>query len=88
MPDAPAKLEAKLFLSVLRAAPKGSSASLTGWRYEHLKVALDQERVAEALLQVATLYAQARVPEEAAEVLCKGTLTALLKANGLSLIHI
>ena len=81
-PEAPAKLEAKLFLSVLRAAPKGSSASLTGWRYEHLKVALDQERVAEALQQVATLYAQARLPEEAAELICKGTLTALLKANG------
>ena len=70
------------FLSALRAAPKGFSVSLTGLRYEHLKVALDNERVSEALLSVARLFAQAKVPPEVAKLLRTGTLTALLKPNG------
>ena len=80
--DTPLELDTKLFLSVLRAAPRGSSAALTGWRYEHLKVALDNERTAQALAEVATLYAQAKIPGSVAKVLSTGTLTALLKDNG------
>ena len=82
VPASPVVLDEKLFLSALRAAPKGSSASLTGLRYEHLKVALDNERVSEALLSAARLYAQAKVPAEVAKLLRTGTLTALLKPNG------
>ena len=80
--DTPLELDTKLSLSVLRAAPRGPSAALTGWRYEHLKVALDNERTAQALAEVATLYAQAKLPGSVAKVLSTGTLTALLKDNG------
>ena len=82
VPDEPLELDTKLFLSVLREAPKGSSASLTGWRYEHYKVALDTEATAQALAEVAGLYAQARVPATVVKVLSTGALTALLKPNG------
>ena len=54
----------------------------TGWQYEHLKVTLDDESLAEDLHVVVEVNAQARISEEVAAQLSTGVLTALLKPNG------
>ena len=81
-PERALELNEKLFLTVLREAPKGFSAALTGWRYEHLKAALDTEKTQQILIVAAGVYAQGKLPSTVAKLLSTGTLTALLKTNG------
>ena len=56
MPPEPVHLDRKLLSDNLRSAPRGSSGCLSGTRYEHLKVILDDEAIlAQAILAQAIL---------------------------------
>ena len=81
-PDTPVRLNKGLFLNNVRAAPRGSSAALSGWRNEHWKVLLDHEGSTDLLYLVAAEVAKGNLLEGLAKVLTSGQLVALQKDDG------
>ena len=76
------KLDKRLFLENVRRAPRGSSASLSGWRNEHWKVLLDSESATDYLYLVAAQFARADLPTVVADTLTSGKMVALQKEDG------
>ena len=75
-------LNRRLFLETLRETPRGSAGGLSGLRFEHLKVLLDDENATDLLYTVAQDLARAELPRETQEVLRTGSLVALQKPDG------
>ncbi|CAK0886287.1 unnamed protein product, partial [Prorocentrum cordatum] len=73
--------KARQLLASRRLAP-GYSSSLSGARFELLKLALDENETLELQAAVAERYARAEITASAARALGTGRLTALLKDNG------
>ena len=82
VPTEPLHLDRQLLFDNLRSAPRGSSGGLSGTRYEHLKVLLDDEESMVLYGDAAERYARANIPEAISRALALGAATALLKPNG------
>lgn len=81
-PDTPLEIDFSLFISVLKASSRGSSAGPGGMTNEHMKIVLDDEDTS-ALMHQAVLYlARAQVPATIAAALMSARMTALVKPNG------
>ena len=80
-PDSKIILDPTLFETVLRGSGRGSAPDLSGTRYEHIRVLLDDEGdwfIAALFFQS---YANAEVPETISACLRLGRMTALKKAS-------
>ena len=64
-PEEKVSLNKKLFLETLRKTPRGSAGGLTGLRFEHMKVMLDERNGTDLLYTVAQDLARADLPREA-----------------------
>ena len=80
-PDLKIILEPSVLENVLRGSGRGSAPDLSGTRYEHMRVLLDDEgdwAIAALFLQ---FYANAEVPEAISACLRLGRMTALKKPS-------
>ena len=75
-------LNKRLFVETLRKTPRGSAGGLSGLRFEHLKVLLDESSGTDLLYSVARDLARCDLPRETQEVLRTGSLIALQKPDG------
>ena len=82
LPAEPLKLDSSKVLEALRSAGRGSAQDLSGTRYEHLRVLLEDEELWNVLVRFLQAFARAKVPEEVAAGLRLGRMTALRKDNG------
>jgi len=81
-PPAPLRLDPQGFADALRSAPRGSSGALSGMRYEHLKLALDDEATLADLWYIAQRAARAEMPEVIQQAFRMGAMTSLSKPDG------
>ena len=81
-PTQPLRLDKKLFLANLRAAPRGSASGQSGMRFEHLRELLNDETASDLYCAVAEKYAQGNIPPSINDALTVGGLTAQRKDNG------
>ena len=70
------------FLTSLRKSHRGAAAGPSGMTSDHLFPVLENEGDSERLVEVASLLAVDRVPEEITDALRLGRLTALSKPDG------
>ena len=82
LPAEPLKLDSSKVLEALRSAGRGSAQDLSGTRYEHLRVLLEDEELWNVLVRFLQAFARAKVPEEVAAGVRLGRMTALRKDNG------
>jgi len=82
LPAEPLKLDSSKVLEALRSAGRGSAQDLSGTRYEHLRVLLEDEELWNVLVRLLQALVRAKVPEEVAAALRLGRMTALRKDNG------
>ena len=80
-PEAPVRIDRKVFLVCLRSAPRGSSPGPGGCTYAHLKMLLDEMDTVELLLEAITSLARADVPSDVTDALISTILTALAKLD-------
>ena len=69
-------------LSAIRKSPRGSGPGHSGWRYEHLKVLIDDPSTADLLFSVCSLIANGQLPVSVSKLLSAACLIALPKSNG------
>ena len=81
-PAEPFTLDPMEFLICLRKACRGAAAGPSGMTSDHLFPVLENEGDSQRLVEVASLFAVGRVPEEIVEGLRLGRLTALCKPDG------
>ena len=74
-------LNKKLFLKTLQKKERGSAASLTGLRFEHVRMCLDNEESTDLLYAMAQKVVRAEMPQKAATMPCIGRLIALQKLD-------
>ena len=75
-------LDRTLLAKARKSAREGSAPDLSGIRYEHLKVILDDEAILAKLGDMASAMAAGEVPAQIARALGLGRMTALKKDNG------
>lgn len=64
LPAEPLKLDSSKVLEALRSAGRGSAQDLSGTRYEHLRVLLEDEELWNVLVRFLQAFARAKVPED------------------------
>ena len=67
---------------VIRQSPRGSAAGISGWRYEHLRLLLDNVETNDGLYIACSKIAEGNIPDSIASLLSASRLIALPKANG------
>ena len=82
MPDSPVQLDRAALLTNLRRARKGAAPGPSGFTAEILRVVLDADDSTHAFADVASLFAQAQVPEDMRAALGLGRMVALRKPTG------
>ena len=80
-PANPLQLDADVFAATLASCSRGLSPGLSGARYEHYKIALENKSIMSYLHETCEIIAQARVPESIRPVLGLSSLTATKKDN-------
>ena len=75
-------LNAEDFFNVVKSLPRGTGTGPSGWRFEHLKVLLEDEVTADGLFTACSLMARGDLPLEIAKLLSASRLIALPKCNG------
>ena len=78
-PDAKVILEPNLLENVLRSSGRGSAPDLSGTRYEHIRVLLDDETDWALAALFFQAYANAEVPADISACIRFGRMTALRK---------
>ena len=81
-PPAPVDIKFKLFVHVLKSAPRGSAAGPGDTTNELLKIALDDEDTAALMHKAVLQLARAAVPASISEAYVSARMTALKKPNG------
>ena len=81
-PETPVELDARVFATSLRSAPRGSVAGPGGCTYEMLQVCLDDVELLQMLTSAAEDFARAAVPRVVFKAFQKANMTALLKRDG------
>ena len=76
------KLSSSALFDAIRRAPRGSGAGLSGWRFEHLKVLLENELTADCLFSACSAIARGILPAAAVTLFSSSRLIALPKSNG------
>ena len=69
-------------LAALRSAGRGSAQDLSGTRYEHLRVLIEDEALWGVFAAFAQAFARAQVPDDVMQALRLGRMTALKKEGG------
>ena len=75
-------MDEEVFRKVIQCLPRGSSSGPSGWRFEHLKVLLEDMSTAEGLFSLCSVIARGNLPLEIAKLLSASILVALPKRNG------
>ena len=81
-PSAPLKLDPNRLLDALRSAGRGSAQDLSGTRYEHYRVLLEDDDLWSLFAKFMQAFARGEVPPEVAQALRLGRMTALKKESG------
>ena len=76
-PASPLQLDADKLLQALRTAGRGSAPDLSGSRYEHYRVLMEDEELWGLFAKVAQAFLRAQVPDTVASALRLGRMTAL-----------
>ena len=82
VPDEQVDLDQSRVLQALRSAGRGSAADLSGSRYEHYRVLMEDDELWPLFAQLCNALAKADVPEEIAAAISLGRMTALKKTSG------
>ena len=75
-------MNAEEFFNVVKSLSRGTGTGSSGWRFEHLKVLLEDEVTADGLFTACSLMARGDLPLEIAKLLSASRLIALSKCNG------
>ena len=81
-PHTKLQLEPGRLVSALRSAGRGSAPDLSGARYEHYRVLLEDESLWSLFTSFCQAFARAEVPAEVSAGMRLGRMTALKKDNG------
>ena len=73
------QLDKATFIKVLKNAPRNSGCGPTGWRYERVRVLLDNVITSDLLYLVCNNIASGEIPSKIIPLLSASTLIALLK---------
>ena len=82
IPNEPLKLSSSSLLSALKSAGRGSARDLSGMRYEHLRVLMDDDDAWGEFVALGQRMARGEIPETVVSSMALGRLTALKKASG------
>ncbi len=66
----------------IQSSPNGSGTGPSGWRYEHFRVLLENEELADCLYFACSCIAQGNLPDPVTSLLSSSRLIALPKPNG------
>ena len=80
MPDSIC-LDKSVFVNAIKRSPRGSGCGLSGWRYEHVRILLDNEITFDSLLSVCNTIASGDVPHTIIPLLSASKLIALPKTG-------
>ena len=80
MPD-PICLDKSVFVNAIKRSPRGSGCGLSGWRYEHIQILLDNEITFDSLLSVCNTIASGDVPHTIIPLLSASKLIVLRKTG-------
>ena len=75
-------LTRSILFDVIRRSPRGSGTGPSGWRFEHLKVLIENDFTADCLFSACTAIAHGILPEIATKLLSSSRLIAIPKPNG------
>ena len=81
-PPGPIWLDVDFLREALRSARRGAAADLSGTRYEHLRVLLEDETLWGDFCSLACAFARADIPTDVVDVVAIGRMTALAKPDG------
>ena len=82
VPTQKIKLDPSELLAALRAAGRGSAQDLSGTRYEHFRVLIEDEKAWDTFIKLAEAFARAEVPPDIMQAMRMGRMTALQKDDG------
>ena len=81
-PTSSLRISSQILMKSLKSAGRGSAKDLSGLRYEHLRVLLDDEESWNLFHLFCQAFANGDIPREISNVLSLGRITALKKENG------
>jgi len=82
VPPSPLNVDPDKILAALRSAGRGSAQDLSGSRYEHYRVLIEDGAAWGLFAKFVQAFARGDVPDEIAQALRLGRMTALRKDNG------
>ena len=80
--NSPISLKKAIFLEAIKKAPRGSGAEPSGWRYEHLRLLMENQFTSDLLFEVCCLIAKSELPSNVIPLIASSRLIALPKGNG------
>ena len=72
----------KHFFSTVRRYPRGSSPGPSGWRFEHIRLLLDNLITCDGMFSACSAIAEGSLPPSIADLLSAARLIALPKSSG------
>ena len=80
--NSPISLKRAIFLEAIKKVPRGSGAGPSGWRYEHLRLLMENLLTSDLLFEVCCLLAKGKLPSNVIPLIASSRLIALPKGNG------
>ena len=78
----PVQLKKSVLTDLIKKAPRGAAPGLSGWRYEHLCILVDNVITSDLLYVVCCHIAEGKLPSAALPLFSLSRLIALPKHNG------
>ena len=80
--NSPINLKKAIFLEAIKKAPRGSGTEPSGWRYEHLRLLMENNFTSDFLFEVCCLIVKGELPSNVISVIGSSRIIALPKGNG------